>query len=60
MQHGDEDHHDHDQQQAGGGDADRALAPPELGLGAIAGVATLGRGTDPIIVVVPRAHTGSL
>ena len=60
MQHRDEDHHDHHDQQAGRGHADRALAPPELGLGPVAGVVALGRGADPIIVVIPRAHTSSL
>ena len=60
MQHGDQDDHDHDHDEAGRGDADRALAPPELGVGPIAGVATLRRGTHPIIVVVIRAHATSL
>ncbi len=56
----DDDQHDHHQPEPGRRHADRSLAPPELGLGAIAGVMTLGRGTDPVIVVVVRAHTSSL
>ena len=60
MQHGDQDDHDHDHHKAGRGQAHRALAPPELGVGPIAGVVALGRGTHPIIVVVIRAHPTSL
>ena len=60
MQHRDQDHHDHNDQQAGRGHADRALAPPELGLSPVAGVAALGRGANPIVVVVVRGHTSSL
>ena len=46
--------------EAGRRDADRSLAPPELGLGAVAGVTSLGRGTDPVVVVVVGAHSISL
>ena len=60
MQDRDQDHYDHDQHQPGGRNADRALARPEVGVGPIAGIAPLGRGTDPIIVVVVRAHATSL
>src|SRR4029077_8637021 len=56
-QHDDQDHdHHHDDADERG--HDRLLAPPELGLGAVAGVAALGRRPDPVVIVVVRAHRG--
>src|SRR5438445_10508651 len=52
-----DDHHDADGR---GGPADRPLAPPELGLGAVARVVALGRGADPVVVVLEARHEPSL
>ena len=56
----DNDHDDHDQHQRRAGERHRTLAPPELGVGAIAGVVALGRGADPVVLVVIRAHSARL
>jgi hypothetical protein len=55
-QDGDQDDDDHDQQQTSGGDAHGPLAPPELGLGPVAGIPPLGGCPHPILFVVPRTH----
>ena len=52
----DHDQHDHEQHEHRAADRHRTLAPPELGVGAIAGVVALGRSADPVIVVVVGAH----
>ena len=52
----DDERDDHDHDEAGGGDADRALPPPELGLRAIALVPPLWRGADPVVVILEACH----
>lgn len=60
MHERDHDDHEYDQHDPGRGDAHRALAPPELGVRAIARVPALRRSADPVVLVVERAHKPQL
>jgi hypothetical protein len=56
----DHDHSDDDEPDDTSGDADRSLPPPELRVGTVTAVATLGRGADPVIVVVEPVDPAKL
>jgi hypothetical protein len=51
-------HDDHDHDQGRAGDAHGPLAPPELGVGPVTAVPTLGWRPDPVLVIVIGAHGG--
>jgi hypothetical protein len=59
-QQGDHYQHEHDEREAAGGDANGPLAPPELGMRAVARIATLRRRPDPVLIVIEAIHASRL